>query len=55
MKGECQGMKKVGNQFHLDAWESLYIANGKDLVDTGEPPIRFKLFELALIERVKIS
>ena len=39
-KGECKLLKKVGNPFQLDAWESLFIARGRDLVKTGEPPIR---------------
>ena len=53
MNGECQVMKEVTNQFYLDAWESLYIAKGEDLVNTVEPSIRSKLFEFASIERPK--
>ena len=52
-KGECQVLKEVKNPFHLDAWESLFIAKGEDLVNTGEPPIRSKLFEYASIEKYK--
>lgn len=48
-KGECKLLKKVENIFQLDAWESLYIAKGQNLVNTGEPPLRSKLFELASI------
>jgi len=35
-KGECQVLKKVGNPFHLYAWETLCIAKGEELVNTGE-------------------
>ena len=40
-------LKEVRNSYQLDAWESLYIAKGQNLVNTGEQPIRSKLFELA--------
>jgi hypothetical protein len=50
IKGECRVLKEVRNPYQLDAWESLYIAKGKDLVNTGEPPIRSKLFEYASVK-----
>jgi hypothetical protein len=50
-KGVCKVLKEVRNPFHLDAWESLYIAKGEELVNTGEPPIRSKLFEYTSIEK----
>ena len=48
-KGECTLVKKVGNVFHLNDWESLHIAKGHELVNTGEPLIRFKLFDFASV------
>ena len=43
-------LKEVRNNYQLDAWESLYIEKGQDLVNTGEQPIRLKLFELATVK-----
>jgi hypothetical protein len=43
-RGECEILKVVNKAQELDAWESLSIARGKDLVNTADPPIRSKLF-----------
>ena len=43
-------LKEVRNNYQLDAWESLYIEKGQDLVNTGEQPIRSSLFELATVK-----
>jgi hypothetical protein len=49
--GDCTVLKEVNNVLQLDAWESLFIAKGEDLVNTGEPPISSKLFDRASIKK----
>ena len=44
--GGYELLKEVKKRNQLDAWESYFIANGKNLVNTGEPPIRSRLFTL---------
>jgi len=47
-KGAIKLAKRVNNGQYLDAYESMYIANNFDLMNTGEPPISSKLFNFAL-------
>jgi hypothetical protein len=47
-KGTCTVLKNENNPFYLDAWESLYMARGRDLVNDAEAPIRSKLFTLTM-------
>jgi hypothetical protein len=49
--GDYTVLKEVSNVLHLDAWESLFIAKGEELVNTGEPPISSKLFDHASIKK----
>ena len=44
-KGTCHLLKAVNKPILLDGYESLYIARGKNLMNTGEPPIKSVLFE----------
>ncbi len=48
-KKSCRIIKEVNKCWELDAWESLYIQteNEDRLMNTGEPPIRSKLFKFA--------
>jgi hypothetical protein len=43
-KGECLLMKSVEKPFLLDAYESLYIARGHNLMNAAEAPIKSVLF-----------
>ena len=43
-KGKCNLLKEVKNPIFLDAYESLYIDKERDLMNTGEPPIKSVLF-----------
>lgn len=49
--GKYAVLKEVQSHFHLDAWESIFIAKGEELVNTGEPPIRSKLFDFVSIAK----
>jgi hypothetical protein len=42
-------VRPVDKPWELDAWESMYIASKaeEDLMNTGEPPIRSRLFKYA--------
>jgi hypothetical protein len=44
-KSECKVLKVVDRARDLDAWESLYMTRGRDLVNTADPPIKSKLFD----------
>jgi hypothetical protein len=48
-------LKQVTNNYQLDAWESLYITKGQDLVNTGDQPIRSRLFEFATVKKEAFS
>ena len=48
-------LKEVRNSYQLDAWESLYMEKGPDLVNTGEQPIRSKLFEFSTLKKQDFS
>ena len=48
-------LKEVRNSYQLEAWESLYITKGQDLVNTGEQPIRSNLFEFATVKKEAFS
>jgi hypothetical protein len=47
----CTVLKEVQNPQHLDAWESIYIIKGQNLVNVDEAPISSKLFDFASIEK----
>lgn len=44
--GEFKLLKEVRNEIHLDAWESLLISRGKDLVNKDDAPISSSLFTI---------
>jgi hypothetical protein len=45
--GEFKMLKEVRDEFQLDAWESLLISRGNDLVNIEEPLISSPLFNLS--------
>jgi predicted GIY-YIG superfamily endonuclease len=49
--GTCTVLKEVQNPLYLDAWESIYITKGINLVNVEEAPISSKLFDFASIEK----
>jgi predicted GIY-YIG superfamily endonuclease len=46
-KGKGKIIKRISNPNLLDPWESLYIHNNNNLMNTGEPPIFSSLFGYA--------
>jgi hypothetical protein len=48
-KHSCRLIKEVNKCWELDAWESLFIQKTDEtlLMNTGDPPIKSKLFRFA--------
>ena len=49
--GESVVLKEVGNKFHLDAWESIYMSKGEELLNVEEAPISSKLFDFVSVRK----